>query len=35
MDVENKVLVIDNDLRTIKIPEGVTHLGVECDDDVL
>ena len=32
---ENKVLVIDNDLRTIKIPEWVTHLGVECDDDVL
>lgn len=32
---ESKVLVIDNDLRTIKIPEGVTHLGVECDDDVL
>lgn len=29
-----QVLVIDNDLRTIAIPEGVTLLGVTSDDDV-
>ena len=27
--------MIDNDLRTITIPEGVKHLGVENDDEVL
>ena len=29
-----QVLVIDNDLRRITIPEGVTLLGVTSDDDV-
>lgn len=29
-----KVLVIDNDLRTISIPKSITTLGVEADDDV-
>ena len=28
-------LVIDNRLRTIMIPKGITNLGVENDDDVL
>lgn len=28
-------LVIDNKLRTIKIPAGITNLGVENDDEVL
>ena len=31
---ENNALVIDNDLRTISIPEGIKNLGVESDDDV-
>lgn len=31
---ESNVLVIDNDLRTISIPEGIKSLGVESDDDV-
>lgn len=31
---ESNVLVIDNDLRTISIPEGIKNLGVESDDDV-
>lgn len=31
---ENNVLLIDNDLRTIFIPEGIKNLGVESDDDV-
>ena len=31
----DKTLVIDNDLRTIKIPSSVTNLGVENDDEVL
>ena len=31
----DKTLVIDNDLRTIKIPSSVTNLGVESDDEVL
>lgn len=31
----DKTLVIDNDLRTIKIPSSITNLGVENDDDVL
>lgn len=31
---ESNVLVIDNDLRTIAIPEGIKNLGVESDDDV-
>ena len=30
----SNVLTIDNDLRTISIPGGVTILGVESDDDV-
>lgn len=30
-----QVLVIDNDLRRIAIPEGVSLLGVTSDDDVL
>ena len=30
-----QVLVIDNDLRRITIPEGVRLLGVTSDDDVL
>ena len=34
MTVDN-VLVINSDLRTIAIPEGVKHLGVEGDDGVL
>lgn len=31
----DKTLVIDNDLRMIKIPASVTNLGVESDDEVL
>lgn len=31
---EEAVLIVDNDLRTIAIPEGVKILGVESDDDV-
>lgn len=31
---ENNFLLIDNDLRTISIPEGIKNLGVESDDDV-
>lgn len=31
----DKTLVIDNDLRTIKIPSSITNLGVEKDDEVL
>lgn len=31
----DKTLVIDNYLRTIRIPDSVTNLGVENDDDVL
>ena len=32
--VVDDTLVIDNDLRTIKIPSSITLLGVESDDDV-
>lgn len=32
---ENKILVIDNDLRTIIIPKSIPVLGVESDDEVL
>lgn len=32
---EQNVIVIDSDLRTIRIPEGIKILGVESDDDVL
>ena len=31
----DKTLVVDKDLRTISIPEGVKNLGVESDDRVL
>ena len=31
---ENRVLVIDSDLRTIEIPGTIKNLGVESDDDV-
>ena len=31
---EGNVLLIDNDLRTISIPDSVKSLGVEFDDDV-
>lgn len=31
---EEAVLIVDNDLRTIAIPDGVKILGVESDDDV-
>ena len=34
MAVENAVLVIDNDLRTIKIPAGMTNIGVAGDKEV-
>ena len=30
----DKVLTIDNDLRTITIPPGITNIGVESDDGV-
>lgn len=32
---DDKTLVIDNDLRTIRIPSSITNLGVESDDEVL
>jgi hypothetical protein len=32
---ENRILTIDNDLRTISIPDGFGVFGVESDDDVL
>lgn len=32
---DEKVLVIDNDLRTITIPSSIKSLGVESDEDVL
>lgn len=31
---DDKTLIIDNDLRTINIPESITNLGVEADNDV-
>lgn len=31
---ENERLVIDNDLRTITIPQGIPNIGVESDEDV-
>lgn len=31
---ENRVIVIDSDLRTIEIPGTIKNLGVESDDDV-
>lgn len=34
-EIDDKTLVIDNDLRTITIPPSVKHLGVESDADVL
>lgn len=33
-DEADKVLVIDNDLRTITIPKSIKALGVESDDEV-
>ena len=30
----DKTLVIDSDLRTIKIPPSITNIGVESDDEV-
>lgn len=33
--VADKTLIIDNDLRTIRIPSSVSNLGVESDDEVL
>jgi hypothetical protein len=33
--IDNKTLVIDNYLRKISIPSGITCLGVEYDDDVM
>lgn len=30
----DKILTIDNDLRTITIPPGITNIGVESDDGV-
>jgi len=32
---EDKIIVIDSDLRTMTIPSGIKHLGVESDSDVL
>lgn len=32
--VDDGILVIDNNLRTINIPKSITMLGVEADDDV-
>lgn len=32
---DDTTLVIDNYLRTISIPKGITNLGVESDDEVL
>lgn len=34
LDTAEKYLVIDNDLRTITIPTGITIIGVESDDGV-
>lgn len=34
-ETTQSVIVIDNDLRTINIPENIKILGVESDDDVL
>lgn len=34
MAVENNVLVIDNDLRTIRLPAGMTNIGVAGDKEV-
>lgn len=34
LDTAEKYLVIDNDLRTIIIPAGITIIGVESDDGV-
>lgn len=34
MASENKVLVIDNDLRTIKLPTGMMNIGVAGDKEV-
>lgn len=34
MSNENMVLVVDNDLRTIKIPVGMTNIGVVGDKEV-
>lgn len=31
---ENDVFVVDNNLRTVSIPESMSVLGVEHDDDV-
>lgn len=33
-EASNEVFVIDNDLRTIFVPESVSNIGVESDDDV-
>ena len=30
----DNILTIDNDLRTITIPPGITNIGVESDDGV-
>lgn len=35
IDSTTDVLVVDQDLRTIKIPSTVKNIGVESDDDVL
>lgn len=32
--VDEKILIIDNDLRTIIIPKSITNLGTEADKDV-
>lgn len=32
---EDKIIVIDSDLRTMTIPSSIKHLGVESDSDVL
>ena len=34
-DMDDGILVIDNYTRSIRIPESVTNLGVESDDEVL
>lgn len=33
-DEDEKILIIDNDLRTISIPKSIKALGVESDDEV-
>lgn len=33
-EASNEVFVIDNDLRTIFVPESISNIGVESDDDV-